>query len=361
VPSTLWIAPLDPAEGPPRVLLDDGRNKTFPVFTGDGRGLVYTALEGDRRNLFEVATHGGPSQRVTFGEGPDWGCDISPDGKLLLYDLDYTTKQLFAAPVDGSSTRKLSERLEHVSWSAPTPDGREVLAQVRRGGRPRVVAYRVDGGAERVLTDGELPAPTWNGAEVIFTRTLAAGRTAILAMPLAGGAVRPLAEVDGEILSARASLDGWVHFQRDRDGRAAAWRVWLAGGQPEEEAPDPWSLVLPLAGGWVLGTQDATRKEVDYYLMPPGVPLGAPGAHHIRSTFLVTAPDLRSVVYLEERGVVRLDLASGEEHLLVDREAARHRQLGQVSSDGRTFYFTHDTGSVRRLLVTNFADRPPLP
>ncbi len=348
----LWL--LEVATGERRQLTRDRAFNFLPVFTPDGDSVVFTSGRGGRMNLWELALAGGAAVQLTTGEGNDMGVDVAPDGRALVFNVDVTAQPLFARPTAGGGPRRVTaERLILVGLH-PTPDGAEVVASDVGALIPRIVAVRVADGAVRTIADGALAAVSPDGGQVVIASGGAPARLTI--GPLHGGERRPLAELDGRVFELGAGVDGYVHADLLRAGVREAWRVPLAGGPPEREAPAPWCFVqVAPTGGWRAWIQCAATSPDRHAVLARGDAPPDPTA----PTFLLTVPGAFDAagaryVYSARTAVELVELATGAHRTLFDEVS--HGIA--ISPDGETVYSVLVIGRVRRHVVSNFADRP---
>lgn len=356
-PGDIWVLSVD--GGPPRKLTDEqqkNRYPAYPAFVPDGRSVVFSSARAGTTNLWEVSVAGGAPVPITTGEGPDLAPSVSPDGKLLVFDDDVTAVPIFALPLDGAGRRRrIAPTLDDVAGVLSTPDGRELIAGVRKGARRAIVAIPLDGGEERPIVDGETPALSADGQEVIFSRAEGA-RTLLLAVPRAGGTARPLAEVPGLVTHLAVGPDGILHLARRLDRGLEASRV-APGGAVGIDAPSPYMQVIPAPrGGWRLAIAMSGDTVRTAHIVPPGRAVDDPQARTVPERLVTWEPSGESFVYWDGAALHRFHVATGTSDLLAPAE----KDLAglAVSPDGKTLYFTSAVGHVRRHLIDNFADRP---
>lgn len=343
--SDVWLLHLDGGE--PRRLTDD-RASFDPVFHPDGLSVVFARTREHRTNLWEMPLDGGAPVQLTFGEGHQVRPAIAPDGQVLLYNLDETSTPLFAHK--GGQRRKISSSKADLQHLRLTPDGREVVAEAASDGGDRIVAFAVDSGEDRVIAEGTDPAITLDGAEVVYV----AGST-ILAVPRAGGAPRTIAEIDGKVAALEVGGDDRIHFGLTRGGTREAWRVPLAGGAPEREAPAPWCQVVPApAGGWTYALRCASTVMREVHLFAPGAGLDDAPARTLWASKVAWEASGASLVAYDLEVVRRVEVASGATTELLELPIATSVAL---APDG-TIYSAEIVSHVTRHLITNFGDRP---
>jgi Tol biopolymer transport system component len=351
-PSELWLATTEGSGA--RELLSDGASNLQPSFAADGESIFFSRLKGDHRNLFELSLASGRLQQITFGDGPDFGPDVVSGGRMLLYNIDTTSEQIFVYDRRGGH-RRLTMGADGATYPAVSPDDQQLVAQVWRRGRSLLVAVPTRGdGQERVLAEGAYPAFTADGREVVFTRALPDERTAILAVARTGGEPRRICEVPSRVTQAHPGHDGFVYFHPD-GGHVV--RVPLSGGEPERAAPDGWSELWSAADGWRVAVQDLPTGERQTHLIAPGRPLEDPRAAVVESPVVGVSADGKFLFYHAGPSLRRRRLADGDDALLLDR---RMERLTTVGAGAERVYAPEWVGSVRRQLITNLAGRPRL-
>jgi len=179
----LWLMDLD--RGSPRRLTDDHAGN-HGSFASDGRSVVFSSTRSGHAHLWEmpIVGSGEPAQR-TFGQGwEEMEPDVSLDGRLVLYDVEIASVQLFAQPVAGGPRRRITSGLQDLSWPQPTPDGRLIIATALMPSlREQIIRLSLDGGDLVPLVEGHTPALTPDGTEVVYSL---AGTGQVLAVPSTG-------------------------------------------------------------------------------------------------------------------------------------------------------------------------------
>ncbi len=333
---------------------DEARYPPYPTFAPDGKSIIYAASRGGPTNLWEIAVAGGAPVQLTSGAGPDLAPSVSPDGKLLVFDSDDTAVPVFA--VRDGARRRIAPTLDDVATLAAAPDGSELVASVRGSGGREIAAVPLGDGDRRKIADGDTPALTPDGDTVAWS-VADGGATRLYAAPRTGGAPREIATVPGRVLDLRAAADGTLHLSRTGDQGLEAWRVPLAGGAPEREAPAPFALVVPAPrGGWRVAVAASAGTVRTGVVVPPGRPLALdPSLRTVELRLVAWDASGASFVYWDGAALHRFTVGTGE-----DRPLGAEKDLEglAVSPDGATLYVSSAVGHVRRHLVDNFADRP---
>ena len=348
-PADLWLLALD--GGPPVRLTDDRAYNLTPTFHPDGASVVFASSRGGRRNLWELPLDGGPPVQVTFGEGPDIGPAITPDGSVLLYHVDITSWPL-TVHAPGVPPRRVTGRID-LDLPQISPDGKEVIVEENQPAGKRIVAIDLDDGGIRVLAAGGRPAIAPDGRDIVYRDERRPEQ--LFAMPRAGGSPRALGVAPGPVEAVEVGPDGWVHLSVWGTEGLEAWRIPLAGGAAERDAPAPWAGISPApSGGWRAYIQMTGQREQEVFLVPPGGELDAATPLPRRVVQVDWEASGDRVVYYDGRTLWRLDLATGEESALVQGTEF----LSFAAGDDGTLYTIDRDSHVRRMAITNFGDRP---
>ncbi len=241
-----------------------------------------------------------------------------------------------------------------------TPDGKQIVASAPRDTENQILAVSTGDGEERTLASGDTPALSPDGAEVLYSVPGTIAR--IFARPTSGGQPRLVTELARRVYALAVEPDGTLHVGTAGENAFEAWRVPLAGGVPERDAPLPWFQIVPApAGGW----RAAIRVEggLIVHILSREMSLDDPGARLLREVdHLAWEHDGASIVYAVGGNIHRLDVATGEDVVLFDVPTTGDVSVRglAVSPDGKTIYFATDEGrrQSRRMLITNFGDRP---
>lgn len=185
---------LDIASGQVRSLVPGDPLSFAPRFSPDGRHIAFTMMQGGNADIYLADSAGGAAVRLTSSPGIDTAPSFSPDGTKIIFESDRSgSQQLYVMAADGAGQRRVS--FGNGAYAAPawSPDGERIAFTVRTGGGRRIGVMRADGSEERVLTAGPRDdSATWSASsrELLFERTDAAERPALLRITLDGGEPR---------------------------------------------------------------------------------------------------------------------------------------------------------------------------
>ncbi|HEX2574147.1 MAG TPA: protein kinase [Polyangia bacterium] len=354
------------AEGVPRQLTQDGRYNRYPIFDPDGKSIVYVSLRSNSAELWEIPVDGGEPVPLTASSGRlpvnntarVTPADISPDGKLLVYNEEFLSLPLSSYRFDTQDRRRISRTLSSVAQPNPTPDGREVLVRLARQDKNYAAAISINEGNERIITPADVLTITPDGHDLIYALNEAQGAR-VLAMPLVGGEARPLTSVPHNIDHLAVDPTGWVHFRLGPDEKhMGVLKVQLAGGKAvAEEAPEN-SLVVPApSGGWVLVGIPVSLGHYRWHLIAPGQPLnGSPARTLEGRRYIAWAADGTSFLFSNGDEVRRHFVSTGEEQPLLHSELLEGGMA--LSADGKRLFLAEWSGHTARHMIVNFNERP---
>ena len=160
--SQIYLVGADGAGAARRLTTSSGID-TEPVFSPDGRNLFFTSDRGGAPQIYRMALSGGDAVRITFGSQYNVSPRISPDGRTLAF-VTRREGRFFVAVKDlnGGAERVLSDggREEAPSFA---PNGRWLMYATQAGGRDSLMAVTIDGRVKQRLSAsaGDIREPTW--------------------------------------------------------------------------------------------------------------------------------------------------------------------------------------------------------
>jgi Tol biopolymer transport system component len=130
---------------------------TTPVWAPSQKIVFYLD-----RDIWVVNPDGSGREMAIKGEGEEYGFEIAPDGRTLVfaYLAGPRNADLSVGKISGGSVRRLTETKEDECCPSWSPDGRS-LAFMRAGD---IYAINADGTGERNLTDSpeDESWPVWS-------------------------------------------------------------------------------------------------------------------------------------------------------------------------------------------------------
>ncbi|HEX3158215.1 MAG TPA: hypothetical protein VHQ45_06835 [Gemmatimonadaceae bacterium] len=224
----------------------NGAAYEYPRFLPDGRQLLVSRSVpvGDgtaRPDLFVWDRESGHVRRLTYGAGIRWA-DPSPDGRqAAAVRCTAGVCDLVRVDLASGAVTLLSAGSPAVAWFRPrwSPGGREIVASVQSAGRWRLAVVPADGGAPRMIGDGEWSryGADWapDGRSVVATSERG-GIPHLARVDAATGAERPLTRTTGASLASDVGHDGTTYFlelhARGHDVREVHADSVLAPGAP---------------------------------------------------------------------------------------------------------------------------------
>lgn len=199
------------------------------------------------RTSWDVSTAHGPTRQVEFEttEGTWMSVDVSPDGRLLAFDL---LGDIYTLPVEGGEARLIAGG--HALDVQPrfSPDGRQIVFTSDRDGLDNVWVMDVDGSDPRQITkerERQVNSPAWtpDGRYIVArkhfrnTRSLGAGEMWLYHVDGGGGlqmttrrnweqnAGEPNLSPDGRYLYYSEDVSPGGGFQYNRDPHAGIYAI----------------------------------------------------------------------------------------------------------------------------------------
>jgi Tol biopolymer transport system component len=250
-----------------------------PLFTAGDQFLYYLAQRpstGVGMQLWRMVLATGKSEVALPGMAVNW-FDISPDGKQILYSRVDGPLGFWIAPADGSAAPRLlgngNERWPHFGRAG------EVLFISSESNNNYLDSMKLDGTGRIRLVPGPVndlqtvsPGRHW----VISTVVDSAGQPKLMAIPLAGGAMRQLCPE--YCVPSWASSGQFLYIPLEPAARNAAGRTMAIPLGPHEEIPE-----LPALG-----------------ISPDDSPNVVPGARILQHGAIVGGRDPSYFAYVKE-------------------------------------------------------------
>src|SRR5262249_60805248 len=126
-------------------------------------------------------------------------------GSLVVCAAATPAPELFVRPLAGGSVRRLTASGHGFEYPQPLPDGSLLAETFPRTLRPQIVIVPHAGGDPVPFADGQAPALTPDGAQIVYTLD-----HAVLTRPSMGGPVRRVTDAPGQVLRMTGGADGQV-------------------------------------------------------------------------------------------------------------------------------------------------------
>jgi Tol biopolymer transport system component/DNA-binding winged helix-turn-helix (wHTH) protein len=221
---------------------------TMPAVSRDGAHFAFSKLLHDV-NIWQTAADGsGDAQPLIDSDLPDFGPELSPDGRRIVFQSDRTgTSEIWVSDANGAAPASLTaghgDELGNPRWS---PDGRLIAFEWHPSSKGGIYVMAADGGGLKLLApDADRNGqPTWShdGRFLYFTAHRAS-QPQIWKAPITGGPAIPEGNLSGSV--PVESPDGrYLYVFRDGD----LWRVPLENGMPS--GPESQVLAGLSAGDW---------------------------------------------------------------------------------------------------------------
>lgn len=108
-------------------------------------------MHSQKKDAWDVNTPHGPSKEVSFtvDEGTWMNLDVSPDGKIIVFDL---LGDIYTIPVEGGKAKLISGGMAYEVQPRFSPDGKQILFTSDKGGGDNIWVMNQDGSDARQLT-----------------------------------------------------------------------------------------------------------------------------------------------------------------------------------------------------------------
>jgi len=236
----IWVIPA--AGGTPRQLTHDIREDNSPRWSPDGKWIAFFSQRGRQGDVWVVPAAGGTELRVTDDAAEEGNLQWVGKSSTLAYHTGISGQTLWALTVQDGKERRLTPDSIRIGQIYPSPDGRDVVYEVLRGGGVSdLQVMPIAGGASRTLVAGTSinTGANWSpdGKALVFLSNRA-GNFDVWIVPAEGGEPRQLTTWptnEGGNTAAQWSPDGsHVYFLSPHDAAPFndVWKVPAVGGEP---------------------------------------------------------------------------------------------------------------------------------
>ena len=173
--SDIWI--YDLASKTPQRMTTEGTMNERAEWTPDGKRVVYRSDRGKRSGIWwQMADRSAPATSILSHDAHDYFEGVlSPDGKLLVYQVDDGTASsadLFVRALEGDTTQKVVSATNSVEAQARvSPDGKWVAFVTDASGTAQVLVQPFPNGGAQVqvsVTAGTEPIWSRDGKKIFY-------------------------------------------------------------------------------------------------------------------------------------------------------------------------------------------------
>jgi Tol biopolymer transport system component len=234
----LWIIPID--GGKPRQLTRDVRNDFAGAWSPDGKWIAFLSDRGRQRDIWIAPVGGGTELRVTDDALDERGpMQWIPGTRTLTYSIVTQQGGVWSMDLATGKEQRLTSDSSRIDWFNVSPDGKQVIYTVQRGGGVDDLRIMpVAGGEARTLFaggTGTVGSALWSpdGSKILFLSDRT-GTTHPWVVDVAGGAARQIVSGQSYENSVAWSGDGHdILYMSNLDSRLGdMWKVPASGGQP---------------------------------------------------------------------------------------------------------------------------------
>jgi Tol biopolymer transport system component/DNA-binding winged helix-turn-helix (wHTH) protein len=259
---SLWRIPVSHSKAPERI--PGTEDAACPCFSKGppprlayhrGTGIFRTGVEGEHGTIWHAeilpSDQLGPPVRIIASSEFDWGPQVSPDGKKIVFGSARSGKQeLWICDRDGSNPTQLTTAARYPGSFPGSPrwssDSKRIAFDGASNGNLDIYVIDAGGGATRRLTaDPALDArPSWSHDDRwIYFLSNRSGTDQIWKAPAEGGAAVPVTRHGG--FEPIESPDGrtlyYVNVGYNVDELPELWSVPAGGGEESRVAGPVWS------------------------------------------------------------------------------------------------------------------------
>jgi Tol biopolymer transport system component len=233
----VWVLPAD--GGSPRQLTRDVRDDWAGAWSPDGSWVAFLSNRGGQRDVWLVPSDGGTEVRVTNDGAEEDNVQWIPGTTRVAYTTGSPTRTLWTMDVTTGRERQLTpDSLRTGGWNT-SPDGKEVVYEVQRGGGvSEIWLAPIEGGAPKLLVGGGSANSSclWSpdGSRILFLSNRGGNEDIYVINPTGGDPIA-LTNWPTDESNPNWSLDGKeIYFLSGREASPLndVWAVPSNGGEP---------------------------------------------------------------------------------------------------------------------------------
>ncbi len=380
-------------------LVRDSAAAFDPAVSADGKKLAYASDQSGNVDIWVRPLDSGEERRLTSDPSVDASPDFSPDSTQVLFRSDRNGGGVYVVPFAGGVERLIAPLGKSPKFS---PDGRWIAywaGEEQHFEGKIFIVPSTGGNAVQVgldLADAKWPVWSSDGKALLVYGSrepphdggIISGPTDVFLVPISGGASRETGWTaalrraniwsqgpvswNGAVLQFQATTTPPNYFTGVSQEVANLWQVRLPqhGGRVEGEprrvtfgaALERNPVLLP-DGGTIYSSSHYTLTSFDMPLEKAALPrdpfhasFSSPGSYIMPRI----SRDGSTLVALSDRSghidIWLKDLRTGKERAVTSTSIAEHAP--QISSDGRTIYFSVREGALYPMYQVNAQGGP---
>jgi Tol biopolymer transport system component len=317
--ASLWLLPLAPAIGTPRLLFHSDGSCYHPAVSHKRNRLAFAVGRIFRVDTWKLDLNSdfkpaGPPTRLISSTHTDYNAQYSPDGtRIVFHSTRSGASEIWASDADGANVVRLTNFNAPITGSPRwSPDGQWIAFDSNKESQFEVYRVRSNGGMpERLTRDpatDAVPSYSRDGRSIYFMSTRS-GTNQIWKMGADGGHPRQITRHGGYV--AFESFDGrWLLYCR-ADGESPLFRVPVDGGEETQVLPRVSQFGFLVAPTGVLFFGGEHSNGLDYFDFKSGQTAPFFQPEHLMTVGLSLSADQRHLLFPQRE-------SSGSDLMLVE-------------------------------------------
>jgi Tol biopolymer transport system component len=276
--ASLWLLPLVPARGTPRLLFHSNGSCYQPAISRRRNRLAFAVgrifrVDTWKLDLTPEFKPAGPPARLISSTHTDYNAQYSPDGtRIAFHSTRSGASEIWVSDADGANAVRLTNFSAPITGSPRwSPDGQWITFDSNKEGQFEIYRMRSNGGTPERLTrdpatDG-VPSYARDGRSIYFMSNRT-GSNQIWKMGADGSHPRQITRNGGYV--AFESFDGrWLFYSR-ADGESPLYRVPVDGGEETQVLPRVSQFGFCLTPKGVLFTRGDRSAGIEFLSLETG-------------------------------------------------------------------------------------------